>query len=316
MLLDRLALRGPAGEPVDFRRLITSHGLLALPPSRRDDTGDALTVTVPCGALRARGAPAALEVRLEEDLARHVALLTSWSVPVDARMEVVALVSRMLALDRDLSGFYRLARADPDLAWVEAGAGRMVRGSTVFEDVVRTLCTTNCSWAATTRMLEAIVGLGEPAPGPALPGRRGMADGRAFPTPEVMAAVGVDWYRRVARAGYRAPALQGLAVGVACGALELESLADEGLVAHDEAVRSLLALPGVGPYAAAHVLHLLGRAREPVLDSWTRPSYARLTGLEGRPVADVDRAIQQRVARYGPDAGLAFWLLVTRDWVT
>ena len=55
---------------------------------------------------------------------------------------------------------------------------------------------------------------------------------------------------------------------------------------------------------------LLGRYSRLVLDSWTRPKYASLNG--GRPVKDA--TIERRFRRYGPYAGLAFWLLLTRDW--
>jgi 3-methyladenine DNA glycosylase/8-oxoguanine DNA glycosylase len=79
----------------------------------------------------------------------------------------------------------------------------------------------------------------------------------------------------------------------------------------EEASGRLLALPGVGPYAAAHVMMLLGRHSHLVLDSWTRPKYARLNG--GRAASD--RTIARRFRRYGPYAGLAFWLYLTRDWV-
>jgi 3-methyladenine DNA glycosylase/8-oxoguanine DNA glycosylase len=71
----------------------------------------------------------------------------------------------------------------------------------------------------------------------------------------------------------------------------------------------LLALPGVGPYAAAHAMMLLGRHSHLILDSWTRPKYARLTGRKA-----TDRTIERRFRRYGPYAGLAFWLFLTRDW--
>ena len=57
---------------------------------------------------------------------------------------------------------------------------------------------------------------------------------------------------------------------------------------------------------------LLGRYSRLVLDSWTRPKYASLNG--GRKAKD--STIERRFRRYGPYAGLAFWLLLTRDWVT
>jgi N-glycosylase/DNA lyase len=56
---------------------------------------------------------------------------------------------------------------------------------------------------------------------------------------------------------------------------------------------------------------LLGRYSSLVLDSWTRPKYARLLGK--KTVAD--STIIRRFRRYGPYAGLAFWLFLTRDWV-
>jgi len=76
--------------------------------------------------------------------------------------------------------------------------------------------------------------------------------------------------------------------------------------------RELLALPGIGPYAAAHVMMTLGRNSRLILDSWTRPTYKRLSGARRQPT---DTQIARRFRRYGPDAGLAFWLFVTRDWV-
>jgi hypothetical protein len=46
----------------------------------------------------------------------------------------------MFRLDEDLSDFYELV-GDDDLAWCALGAGRMLRAPTVFEDVVKTICT-------------------------------------------------------------------------------------------------------------------------------------------------------------------------------
>jgi N-glycosylase/DNA lyase len=207
----------------------------------------------------------------------------------------------MLRLDEDLSPFYVVARDDPALAWAASGAGRMLRSPTVFEDVVKTICTTNCAWSGTVRMVTALVEqLGVAAP----------SGKRTFPTPAAMAEAGDAFYRDVARAGYRGAYLRKLADDVACGALDLEELDDPGLPVEDVEAR-LLALPGVGPYAAAHVmLTSLGRYSRLVLDSWTRPTYARLAGRK-----TADRTIEQKFRRYGDYAGLAFWLLLTRGWV-
>jgi hypothetical protein len=50
----------------------------------------------------------------------------------------------------------------------------------------------------------------------------------------------------------------------------------------------------MGPYAAAHVMMLLGRYGRLILDSWTRPKYASLNGRR-KPV--LDRTIERRFRR-------------------
>jgi len=219
---------------------------------------------------------------------------------------LMATLRHVLGLDQDLSEFYALAAGDPDLAWCVAGAGRLLRSPTVFEDVVKTICSTNCSWAATTRMVTALVAHLGPAAAGVPEGPRG----RAFPSAEAMAAAGPAFYRDVVRAGYRGPWLLGLARDVADGAVDLEVLAGPGAsgLGDDDVERLLRAIPGVGPYAAALVMLVLGRPSRLVLDSWTRPKFAKVAGRSG------DAAIAGRFARYGSYAGLAFWLFVTADW--
>ena len=86
----------------------------------------------------------------------------------------------------------------------------------MFEDVVKTICTTNCAWSATERMVGALVSeLGEPSAG---------AAGRAFPSPEAMAGADEGFYRDVVRAGYRGRYLRELARAIAAGELDLEEL--------------------------------------------------------------------------------------------
>jgi 3-methyladenine DNA glycosylase/8-oxoguanine DNA glycosylase len=293
-----LPLAGPDGEPIDLWRTIVSHGLNSLPPARIDEAERTLDVTV-----RLPSGP--LSVRVEEGAPGEAIVLAGRD---GDRAAALGSVGYLLRLDEDLSGFYELAAADPELAWATAGAGRMMRGATVFEDVVKTICTTNCAWSGTVRMVGALVEhLGEQA-ADAPPAGSG---GRLFPTPQAMAEVDESFYRDVVRAGYRGAYLRTLAEGVAAGSIALDDLdATNDTLPDDEVERRLLELPGVGPYAAAHVMMLLGRYSRLVLDSWTRPTYAR---LRGRPAKDT--TIARRFRRYGRWAGLAFWLFLTRDWV-
>lgn len=128
-----------------------------------------------------------------------------------------------------------------------------------------------------------------------------------------MAEAGEGFYRDVARAGYRGAHLVSLARATAEGRLDLEVLgrATPQDLPDDELEARLLALPGVGPYAAAHVMLTMGRYSRLILDAWTRPTYAKKTGR----TSVKDTSIQRRFKRYGPYAGLAFWLFLTRDWV-
>jgi len=288
-----LELVGAGGEPVDLWRTLSSHGVADLPPNAIDEEARTLETTLALPRGRAR----TIRIRAGRP---GFALVESADVGSRDAVVLADAARHMLRLDADLSPFYDAARDDPDLGWACAGAGRMVRSPTVFEDVVKTICTTNCAWSATVRMSTALVSeLGIQAP-----------DGkRAFPTPGAMAQAGEAFYKDVVRSGYRGQYLRTLASDVASGAVDLEALADPELP-DDEVAARLLALPGCGPYATAHMMMLLGRYSRLILDSWTRPKYARLNGRKAS-----DRTIERRFRRYGPYAGLAFWLYLTRDWV-
>jgi 3-methyladenine DNA glycosylase/8-oxoguanine DNA glycosylase len=294
-----IRLVGAGGEPVDLARTLLSHGVADLPPNEIAPDGTLLSTVLIADErawlveLTANGA----------GCARLGAPAGVIDPPTAHRPAVATQIRYMLRLDEDLSAFYLLAGGDPALAWVLDGAGRMMRSPTVFEDVVKTICTTNCAWSATVRMVGALVReLGTAA--------LGADERRAFPAPATVADAGDAFFRDVARAGYRGPYLRTLADDVASGRLDLEALCDPGLP-DEEVVDRLLQIAGVGPYAMAHIMMLLGRYRRLILDSWTRPKYRRVSG---RPRI-TDKGIERAFRRYGHFAGLAFWLMLTEDWL-
>jgi N-glycosylase/DNA lyase len=298
-----LPLRGAGGEPVDLWRTIVSHGIASLPPARIDDEARVMEITLPLDGRPSR------TVRIQRGGPGRALVEPVGRALADRDVEPLERVVRhVLGLDEDLSEFYAVAAADPDLAWAATGAGRMLRSPTVFEDVVKTVCTTNCSWALTEKMVSALV---EHLGRPAVDAPQDGAYGRAFPTPKAMAEADESFYRDVARAGYRGPYLRTLATSVAEGAVDLEALLHDRELPDEEVADRLLALPGVGPYAAAHVMMLIGRYSRLILDSWTRPTFARLSGRK----KTADRTIERRFRSFGPYAGLAFWLFLTRGWV-
>jgi 3-methyladenine DNA glycosylase/8-oxoguanine DNA glycosylase len=127
-----IPLKGSRGEPVDFTRTIASHGVAELPPNELSLEERTLVTTLPLGggARTVRLTSADRKLRLE---------VVAGRVGARARETLSATVSHMFRLDEDLSAFYELVSDDPWLDWCASGAGRMLRASTVFEDVVKTI---------------------------------------------------------------------------------------------------------------------------------------------------------------------------------
>jgi 3-methyladenine DNA glycosylase/8-oxoguanine DNA glycosylase len=298
-------LVGPSGEKIDLWRTLVSHGMTSLPPMSVDEDARTMDLTLALDGRLPR------RIRIEQGKPGYGRIEVFGRAPGRKTEAMIRTkVRHILRLDEDLSEFYRLIADDPDLAWAREGAGRMIQGASVFEDVIKTVCTTNCAWSATERMVAALCEhLGDAAQGaPAA-----SPQGRVFPSPRAMAEAGEPFYRDIARAGYRGPYLIEIAEAVHSGSLDLEALgkASPDELSDDDLEEHLLDLPGVGPYAAAHIMFTIGRYSRIILDSWTRPKYAALVGREKVK----DSTIEKRFRRYGRYAGLAFWMFLTRDWV-
>lgn len=219
----------------------------------------------------------------------------------EEKRELESTLAWMFGLDMDFAPFYELARGEPRLASAELhGRGRLLRSATLWEDAVKTILTTNTAWSGTIRMNAALVEqFGDPLPGaPAL---------RAFPTPQQVAAADVEQLRTATRLGYRAPYIHALASAVASGQLELEALKQTELPTL-ELRKRLLAIKGVGGYAAANLLMILGRYDFIPVDSWAMGLVSR-EWHGGQPVGqpEVEAAFQ----RWGPWKGLVYWFW---DW--
>ncbi|MEK6300178.1 MAG: Fe-S cluster assembly protein HesB [Acidobacteriota bacterium] len=279
-----------------FKRTAISHGWYNLPPfdlnqeqwklSRVLDLRGAQPITV-----KITGGNGAVNVVTSRELGKQSA------------QQVVRDVRHMLRLDDEMSSFYASIADDPDFEWiVSSGAGRLLRSPTVFEDLVKTMCTTNCSWALTYKMVDGLVGE---------LGRESRGGQRAFPTPEAMASKTERFYRDVIRSGYRAPYLKELAERVAGGSLDVESWFSSDLSTPD-LQREMKTVKGVGDYAAENLLKLLGRYDCLALDSWVRGKFKR-TRNGGRKTSD--KKIERYYSRFGEWRGLALWCDMTRDWL-
>lgn len=213
-------------------------------------------------------------------------------------------VRHMLRMDDELTEFYSIAASEPGVGWVaETGAGRLLRSPTVFEDLIKTMCTTNCSWSLTRSMVNNLVSkLGTEGPG----------DLRSFPSPGSMASVDEAFYRGEIKAGYRAPYFAEIAERVAEGKLGPESFLDPDR-STDDLRKELKAIKGFGDYAADNMLKLLGRYEGLALDSWLRSKFYEKHNKKRKCP---DKRIVKHYQRFGKWKGLVIWCDMTEDWFT
>ena len=203
-------------------------------------------------------------------------------------VEALRLVRRMLQLDLPIDGFHNYCRTRPELSHIIAcKKGRMLRSSTLFEDALKVIATSNTTWAQTIAMTARLVA-------------HFGAEGRAFPSPERIASVPFDDFAAKARMGYRNAYVHAIATNIVNGNLDLEAWQDEEMTT--EVLRKkLLSLPGIGPYGAACLLLYLGRPEQVNADSWARTLVAKEIG---RAVTDAEaRAFFED---YGPWRGLVY----------
>lgn len=281
----------------NFKRTVRSHGWCNLLPFALDQENWTLTRVF---ALTNR-APVLVEIRDAENLIKIIAAERLNETEAE---QILRSASHVLQLDADFTDFYRLVETETEFAWIaQNGAGRLLRSPTVFEDLVKSICTTNCSWALTTIMTANLVQ------------KLGAATSddlhKDFPTAAAMAAQTVDFYKNEIRAGYRAAYLKELADKVAGGELDVEGWLDKDLPTA-ELKNEIKRVKGVGDYAAENLLKLLGRYDGLALDSFLRGWFAR-THNAGEKCDD--QTIHRYYERFGKWRGLALWCDATKEWL-
>ncbi len=280
----------PVPADFNFRSTVHSHGWCMLEPFARSEDPLTLHARLPTpgapAAVRFRWTPGAGTLRIESDR----------TLNGPERKELSRHGRAIFNLDLDIAPFYALIRRMKGFSWIaRKGAGRMMRSATFFEDAVKMILTTNCSWSLTLAMCRNLVAL--------------CGGGSAlFPTPAEIARRDERFLRERVKLGYRAPYVLELARRTDAGKLDTE-----GFRASTEESGALLArlreIKGIGPYAAESLLKLLGRFDYLGLDSWTRKRFYDMHA-EGRRVPDA--RIGEHYASFGRWKGLAFWLDVTK----
>jgi 3-methyladenine DNA glycosylase/8-oxoguanine DNA glycosylase len=214
-----------------------------------------------------------------------------------------AIARDVLHLDLDLSPFYERMRDETGYAWIaENRTGRLLRGQTFFEDVVKMILTTNCSWSLTKSMNERLI---------AHFGAEGIDGSRCFPR-----AGGHRRQQRNLPPHGSAPRLPrafrtGTRARVSPRVRSRRRVLPYRERPAAELHKALRGIKGVGEYAASSLLKLLGRFEYLGLDSWCRSKFAELHN-GGSAVADKD--IETHYERFEEWKGLVMWLDVTRQW--
>lgn len=283
----------PARKPFNFLSVVNSHGWYQLAPFMFDETSNTLHYILQLAngrtvELKLRGAADGIQVETEK-------------LDKTERKEVTDKVTWMFGLGMDFSRFYTASRGEPKLARVKSRSlGRVLRSPTLFEDVVKTILTTNTLWTATRNMTRKLVDTFGASPD-------GAPERRSFPSPASIAASSPDFLKEAIRVGYRAPAIHQLAVRVATGQLDLESLKTSELPTL-ELRKELMRINGVGPYAAANLLVILGRHDFIPIDSYALKMVSH-EWYKGKPVTA--KEVEKQFEKWGEFKGLAFWFW---DW--
>ena len=279
--------------PMDLGLVVRSHGWYDLPPFEWDAKEKNLKLVFLEGEI-----PVRVEVAERPGglVAQARAIAPSARASDISSDAVLRVLERVLDLKANLSSFHSICAADPRFAWVaRRGAGRMLRAPTLFEDAVKVLATTNCTWALTKLMVKNLIDRFD--------------RGGAFPDAPFVAGLSAR-VLLAAKWGYRAPYLAVFARRVASGKLDLGRWEDPERP-DEEVEKEIRAEKGFGPYAADTLGRLLGRHRRLGLDAWSRKKAMALR-FRGRAVKDA--RIARFYAPFGAHAGLAFWLDMTRNW--
>ena len=284
-------------ENFSFKHTINSHGWCELLPFESDEENQRLSCV-----FTDENSKNPVSAKIEETNGKLKIEIADENINKTFQEKILRDVRHILRLDDNLSEFYKLIKSEKQLAWIsKQNAGRLLRSPTVFEDLVKTICTTNCSWALTKKMaMNLTQKLGQKT-----------EDGKfAFPTVEAMASVSTEFYKNEIRAGYRSTYFAELAEKVVSGETNPESWLQTHLPTK-ELKKEMKQIKGVGDYAAENLLKLVGHYDGLALDSWLRAQFYKKHN-DGQICADKD--IENFYERFGSWRGLAVWCDMTERW--
>ncbi|MCC6659897.1 MAG: hypothetical protein IT437_03325 [Phycisphaerales bacterium] len=279
-MASRLTIKTPRG--YRFARDVCSYGFFLLAPNHWDPRTRTFS-----RVLDLPGGPAAVAMT-EPARGELQARFTRTLSPGD-RAAAVRQITRMLRLDETADTIREFHRLDP--RWKRSGRGRLMRSPTFFEDVIKTVTSCNITWPSTIAMNRRLCEV--------------VGRGGAFPTARLLARARRTTLRARCRVGYRDARIIELARKFVAGEVDEAWLADPA-TPDDTVWKALLEWPGIGPYAAANIMQLLGRYSRLPLDTESIRHGKTVLGLRGSN-RQIMRAVHAHFAPLGHHAFRGYW---------
>jgi 3-methyladenine DNA glycosylase/8-oxoguanine DNA glycosylase len=292
----RLSIHAPADYVL--KRDACSYGYIVLDPNYWDTR--ALTLT---RILDLASGPARLTIQQDgaSPSRRHperggpVFARADRALTAQERRQAKDAITRMLRLDEPAETIAEFHSLDP--RWKRSGRGRLMRSPSFFEDLIKTVTSCNVTWPSTVTMNRRLC---------EVVGRAG-----AFPSARKLARTRPATLRARCRVGYRDARILELAGMFA--SREIDPLWFEDPSTPDDAIWSrLLDLPGIGPYAAANIMQLLGRYHRLPLDSESVRHGKTVLGMDGTE-ASIMRRMHAHFEPFGRHAFRSYWFELW-DW--
>lgn len=299
--------------PSDFllSRDVCSYGYFLLAPNRWDVPRQCL-----CRVFSLEDGPVYIEIDQADAPGGKLRLTLSRPLSTPERRDLERQVSRMLHLDEDADHIAAFHRVDP--RWKPTGRGRLYRSPTLFEDVLKTVTSCNVQWPGTVTMnrrlcdvLGDAIELKWNGTRVVLDSKRADATARvsAFPSPAKIARTRPATLRARCRTGYRDQRIVELARLFATppsrGGLD-QSWIEDPRTPDEDLHEALLELPGVGPYAAANIMQLLGRYGRLPLDTESVRHGRGVLGYKGTS-AQVMKKVKAHYAPFAEHSFRSYW---------
>lgn len=205
-----------------------------------------------------------------------------------------AALARILRLDETADHLAAFHAVDPRFA--RSGRGRLMRSATLFEDILKTVTSCNVTWPGTVNMNAKLCRVF---------GKKSPSGRHAYPTAARLARAHPATLRARCGVGYRDQRIVELAKLFASKKTYPAWIEDTGMA--DEALfKRLIGLPGVGPYAAANIMQLLGRYGRLPCDSETLRHGRNVLGFKGGE-RQILKQVSAHYAPFGAHVFRSYW---------